>query len=275
MHVPPKMIRAVAMVARAPGQGLALVLLIGTFLASRAIFLDRDLPSWGVAQLQPLDEFVYTISAFDLYRYGSTAHRVVDFVPSDALPTSLLENVMTAITLALFGNNYYGLRVASVIAGAGVFVTLYVLLRRHASPAGTSPQRGLAGALPLLFLGYLVADFGFDMAARVAEPSIFQMLAMVLVLLAASSRADRQPSAAWAFALGAIATAAWLFVYTFNSFVAAAVLLTLVVESYHGGVRTWGQGEAMRSNVPSSVTKPAFKDGFRIRINSISLLNIG
>ena len=229
--------RAITLICRAPGHAVAFVLLTGGFLVSRMIFLDRDLPPWSVAQLQPIDEFFYTISGFDLYRYGWIAHRVVDYVPTDAEPTSLLENAMTAIALALFGNNYYGLRVASVCAGLSAFVILYFLLRRHVPPAKTSVEDGLAGVLPLLLLGYLVADYGFDMAARVAEPTIFQILAMALVLIAFSSWPSPQPSIARAFWLGAIAAAAWLFVYILNAFVVAAVLLTLVVESRVGGMR--------------------------------------
>jgi hypothetical protein len=230
--------RAIKLVGPIPGHAAALVVLALAFLVSRVIVLDRDLPPWSVAQLQPLDEFYYTISSFNLFRYGSVAHRVVDYVPTDAAPLSLLENAMTAITLMLFGNNYYGLRMASVFAGLGTLIILYVLLRRHLAPPDTSPSvLGLAGVLPVLLLSYLVADYAFDMAARVAEPSIFQILAMVLVLFAVSSWPRRKPSMVRAFSLACIAAGAWLFVYIFNFFVVPAVLLTLVVESSTCGIR--------------------------------------
>src|SRR5216684_5340415 len=112
MQVSPALTRAITLIVRAPGNAVAFVLLTGAFLVSRALFLDRDLPPWSVAQLQPIDEFFYTISAFDLYRFGWIAHRVVAYVPTDAEPTSLVETAMTALALVLFGNNYYGLRVA-------------------------------------------------------------------------------------------------------------------------------------------------------------------
>jgi hypothetical protein len=198
------------------------------FLASRVLFLDRDVPRYDFTAIQPIDELFYTIPAFNLYHYGGMAHSVVSFIPSDGSAANLLENAMTALTLVFFGNNYFGLRMASVIAALGVAALLVAMIRRETgSPAGA-----------LIALVYLVCDFSFNVAARVAEPTIFRMLAMVAVLFVAS--AWKPSSASWiarAVVMGMLAVAALVFVYTYNAFIVPAVFLMLLIEAWPLGLR--------------------------------------
>lgn len=204
----------------------------------RSIFLDRDLPSYQVSQLQPIDEFFYTIPAFNLFHYGSMTHQVVPYVPTDGFPLNIVENLMTWLTLAAFGNDYYGLRMASVIAALGVFLLLFTVLRRNVRPtsAVTSGDRWPA-IIALLWLVYLLFDFAFAVSAGVAEPTIFRMLGMVVLMAVASSWPRQHPGLARPFMLGMLATAAWLFVYFYNAFLLPAMLLTLVAEGLKGGWR--------------------------------------
>lgn len=208
------------------------------FLATRSIFLDRDQPPFDVSQLQPIDEFFYSIPAFNLFHYGSLTHQVVPYVPSDGSPLDFLENVWTWLTLELFGNNYFGLRMASVFAALGVFLLLFVVLRRQmplpvAGSIGDSRRR----AIGLLWMGYLLFDFAFAVSARVAEPTIFRMFAMVALVAVASIWTRKGSGLERPFALGWLATAACLFVYIYNAFLIPAMLLTLLVDGLADGRR--------------------------------------
>jgi hypothetical protein len=137
-----------------------------------------------VTQIQPIDEFFNTTPAFNLYHHGSLAYQVVSFIPPDGSPVNLLQNAMTFATLLVLGNNYYGLRMASVLAGLGVFVLLYLLVRRESNPSASEASALNREGVPLLALAYLVSDFSFNVASRADEPTIFRMLAMTVVLVA-------------------------------------------------------------------------------------------
>jgi hypothetical protein len=198
------------------------------FIASRVLFLDRDVPRYDFTAIQPIDELFYTIPAFNLFHYGGMAHSVVAYIPSDGSAANLLENVMTALTLFVFGNDYYGLRMASVLAALGVALLLVAMIRRE-----TGSQ--LVAALALV---YLVCDFSFNVAARVAEPTIFRMLALVAVLFVAFVwRPDGASWVARAVVMGFLAIAALVFVYTYNAFVVPAVFLMLLLEAWPLGLR--------------------------------------
>ncbi|MDQ6878288.1 MAG: hypothetical protein M3082_11500 [Candidatus Dormibacteraeota bacterium] len=215
-----------------------LLMLVVAFLATRVANLDSDLPPFKIAELQPIDEFFYTIPAFNLYHYGSMDHRVVAFIPTDGAPLNLLENVMTFGTLLAFGNNYYGLRMASVLAGLGVLLLLYFVLRRETPLGGAPTTPWLAEAVPLLWVAYLVADFAFGTMARVVEPTIFRLLGVAAVLFMASVwRGGPSSSSLRAFTFGLVAVSACLYIYIYNFFIIPAVLVMIFGESVGAGLR--------------------------------------
>jgi hypothetical protein len=230
------MTRIKAAVSARPGEFVAATALTAAFVVVRSIFLDRDLPPYAISQLQPIDEFFYTIPAFNLFHYGSMTYQVVPYIASDGSPLNYLQNLMTWLTLMAFGNNYYGLRMASVLAALGVFLLLFVVLRRQAPISAT---RNIGGSWPttmgLLWMGYLLFDFAFAVSARVNEPTIFRMFAMVALIAVATLWPRERSGLARPFALGWLATAAFVFVYVYNAFLVPAILLTVLVDGLAGG----------------------------------------
>jgi hypothetical protein len=211
---------------------------VALFVVSRALFLDRDVPRYSISQIQPIDEFYYTIPAFNLFHHGSLAYQVVPYIPTDGAPLNLLQSVLTSLTLLVFGNNYYGMRMASVLAGIVIFVLLFLILRREVASGADGAKGWVIQATPLLCLVYLVSDFSFNVTARVADPSISRMLAMVLVLFVVSVWPQRGSPSMWrAFALGFLGTAAFVYVYAYNPFIFPAVVVTLIVEALPWGWR--------------------------------------
>lgn len=123
------------------GVGLFL-LLCALFFISRVAFLDSDLPPWDVCQYQPIDELYYSITAFNIYHYGDILHKVIPYVESDSSTENLLGNLLASITLFLFGNNYYGMRMSSVLAAFFIFVMMYFTLKNYLFDASSCSESG-------------------------------------------------------------------------------------------------------------------------------------
>ena len=47
------------------------ILLFFLFIISRLLFLDEDLPPWGIINYQPIDEGSYAILALNQYNYDA------------------------------------------------------------------------------------------------------------------------------------------------------------------------------------------------------------
>lgn len=193
---------------------------LALFLASRLAFLDADVPRYDVTGYSPVDEFYYNQLAFEVSERTPT---LLGFdIDQDLEARNLAQAYLTSLTLAVFGDNYYGLRIPSVLAGLLVFFFwLRLCLRRF----------GFAGAT--LFGLLLLTDFGFILSNRVAEPTIIRLAATTLVLwYLLATGATQEPRRM--MTLGFLSAAAWLFVYPTNIFLMPAGLLTCLVLSHPG-----------------------------------------
>lgn len=203
---------------------VAMGTIIATFILSRVANLDADAPTFFLAFYSTPDEMYWTIAAFNLFHHGSWIFRPFEFLPPDELPFTQLQNFLTFLSLELFGNNFFGLRMPAVFCGAVVAAsTLYCIWDR----AAVSEWRAVVTMLCAI---YLLADFFFLQSNRFNEPTIFSMatiaLGMVLVCKSGNSvgRSALAVSALW----GALAAASVVFVYVYNVFFAAALGVTLL-----------------------------------------------
>lgn len=195
----------------------------------------------------PIDEFYYTIPAFNLYHYGEVNHDVVPFIKDQNTPWNVLQNWITYHTLSFFGNNYYGLRMAAVLSAISILMLMFLILRKLLyadSNRGEKSERGKPFYGPehetLMFLVlYLLCDFSLMIAGRVAEPTIFRMLALVMtiyagIIVSESTSYDRK----WiAFLLGFLSLAAVLYVYIYNAFIFIGFAATVYIWSSPKGWR--------------------------------------
>lgn len=185
------------------------------FLVSRLAFLEADVPRYDVTGYSPVDEFYYNQLAFEVRERTPT---LLNFdMDQDLESRNLAQAYLTALTLGLFGDNYYGVRLPSVLAGLAVFVFwLRLILRRF----------GLAAAI--LFGLLLLTDFGFILSNRVAEPTIIRLLATSLVLwYVLKAPAASRPR--MMLTLGFLTAIAWLFVYPTNIFLVPAGFLVCLM----------------------------------------------
>ena len=229
-------------------QLIIIVCLAFLFVLSRSVFLDRDLPPGKISSYIPIDEFYYTIPGFNLYQYGETIHSVVPEIIGDLQPTNILENIVTAIFLSIFGNNYYGLRMGSVFSALLVFVftflVLWALIIDNGSPKNNMQIQNKildANAFIIIYacMLYLLFDFSFLVAGRVAEPTIFRMLVMVILIYISTMPFVQGPlTNKWYSAFfGFIGMAAVVFVYIYNLFVFCALGVSVFFWAQKRGIR--------------------------------------
>lgn len=214
---------------------LIFIVLLTIFIFSRSMYLDRDLPPNGISSYITMDELYYTIPAFNLFHQGEVIDNTVPLLDTysskDMQPVNILENLFTYVSLIIFGNNYYGLRFASTIAALISFILIYLVLRRILNNGSTRINHVL-----YFVMVYLLFDFAFLMAGRVAEPTIFRMMAMLAVIYIASLScfSGTLESIYRSMLLGFISMATVLFVYLYNVFIFVAMLATVIVWAKKG-----------------------------------------
>jgi len=201
------------------------LVVIAAFLTSRMIYLDQDMPVWTFVFYAPTDEPYYTIPAFNLYYFGTWTKRVFDFLPADENPFLAIQNLLTYAGLLAFGNNYFGVRVASVACGAVVFIcTAWSVSNVH------THNRSWRAFVVACTAVYMFVDFFFLQSNRINDPTSFMMaatsLCMVMVILL-----DRHASRSLVTSLifGMIAGLIVTFVYVYMIYVAAALGTTIAI----------------------------------------------
>jgi len=175
--------------------------------------LDSDIPTWENSHYSPIDEFYYTTESFDIVE-GVHAPDGKLLSPQYSA-YNIVEQLVTAGTLYILGDNYYGLRTPSVLAGLAVLILFYLLVLN---------RFGLAYAISFSLL--LISEQSFTLATRIAEPTIFRMAAAAALLLIFAKQDYTQK-----YQLRAIGFAtcfAWLFIYPTNAFLGLFALATII-----------------------------------------------
>ena len=125
------------------------------YFITRILFLESDLPPWNISYYQSIDELYYTIGAFNLYHYGDYDVKLIDYISEPKYVVNYFMEIFVAISLKIFGNNYFGLRMASVLSGAIILLFIYLTLKE--SFQDNKNNRIVA----ILILLYLIFDFSF------------------------------------------------------------------------------------------------------------------
>jgi hypothetical protein len=215
------------------------IAIVVAFLVTRLPFLDADIPEWLLTRYAPIDEFGYTVPAFNLVEYGAWIHQAAPWAPIEGPPINALQNLMAAVTMWVGGDSYWGLRASSVVFGLVAFLALVAVTRRQTDEAVAHGEaaRWLGSLVVIAAAVLLLVDFSSLLSGRIVEPTISRLAAAAVVVLLVSQGVffgpDHGPRRTAAF--GALATAAVLFVYIYNAFVVAAALLLVVWWAWRAG----------------------------------------
>lgn len=198
------------------------------YFISRITFLDSDVPLWDISYYQPIDEFYYSLGAFNLYHHGEYNFQHFSFINEPKYITNYLTELMVFISLKIFGNNYYGLRMASVFAGFFIIVLLFSILQLYQKKL----QKDYSKRIFVLLLIYMIIDFSFLLSNRIIEPTIFRILAFMLVFFLSIKMTDNKMTLYKSFFLGILAFSSMGYVYITNLFIIPALGLYILVSSY-------------------------------------------
>lgn len=186
--------------------------LLALYLVSRLLFLDADLPHWLVSYYAPIDEFYYTLTAFNVVEgvHAPEGGRILE----QFWFFNILQQLVTILGLLLAGDTYLGLRGPSVLAGLVVAGCFHWLVLKRFGVA-------VATAFSLL----LIAECSFLLATRTAEPTIFRLAAASLLLVYCVRK--ERIGCGDALRIGVFSALAWLLVYPTNAFLGLFGLLVV------------------------------------------------
>lgn len=155
-------------------------ILLGIFLL-RIIHLDLDLPGFGIAFYQPIDEGIYSRMALNLYNSGNLySNGAYALTTSPTFRTNVFGNIAQFLSMKLLGDNYYGFRFPYFLAALGMAVLLLKIVNmilKESQMIQKNRKIILIGAA-----AYIIFDFSFLMGSRVVENSILRALIVVIMI---------------------------------------------------------------------------------------------
>jgi hypothetical protein len=226
-------------VVRRWGPAIGFIGIVIAFLVTRLPYLDADIPVWELTQYSPIDEFGYTVPAFNLVHYGTWVHQAAPWAPVEGLPMNVVENVAAAISMSSVGYDYWGLRASSIAFGLLAFLCMAAIVRRQVVEAqrvaGVPSWLALAvtsGAVVLL-----LADFSFILSARIIEPTVTRLAvaAAVVYLVSRGMFLGERHGLMRSGAFGVVIGAAVIFVYIYNLFLLPAALASVAWWAFRSG----------------------------------------
>lgn len=213
---------------------LIFVISFVTFYMLRVIALDADLPSYGKTGFQQVDEGSYSYLALNKINYGViNPDNIIEEVEQYTAPhlrTNFLGNLFTFAGLKILGDNYYGLRVGSVLCMFLNFVALYCLL-------GIIDKRYMIGKAYIKWgvMFFMLFDFMLTVASRVVEPSVYRMFALEIILIMYFIMDDNR--LVKPFLLGLVSVFSVFGIYITNLFIVLACITTLIFATYKKGIK--------------------------------------
>lgn len=171
--------------AKKSWKGIVFYTLLTLLYFSRALFLESDLPPWGVITYQPIDEGTYANLALNLINFGSIDPNAYyqgqyEFLMQSHVICNLIGNFFVGISLMVFGDNYFGLRMGVVVIGYLILILFCLTISELRKAYGAKEKSPLTMAFLVILA--LVASFVFFNATKAVEPSIFRLLFVQLIV---------------------------------------------------------------------------------------------
>ena len=226
-------------VVRRWGPAIGFIAIVIAFLVTRLPYLDADIPVWELTQYSPIDEFGYTVPAFNLVHYGTWVHQAAPWAPVEGLPMNVVENVAATITMRMIGYDYWGLRASALAFGLVALLCMVGIVRRQVVDAQRLDR--IPSWLALVVMGgavvLLLADFSFILSARIIEPTVTRLAvaAAVVYLVSRGTFLGERHGLKRSGAFGVVIGAAVIFVYIYNLFLVPAALATVAWWAFRSG----------------------------------------
>lgn len=212
-------------------KAILMIILCLVLFFIRVINLDADVPNWGMTHYMPIDEGSYVLMALNKYDYGSIdpSYLFDGIAPYVApqLRNNLIGNLITYASLRLFGDNYYGLRLPSVLYASILFCCIAFLMYKIFKKS--TYQKTYNKILGIFIFLMLLFDFDLLVSSRVCENSLLRAVFVIIVLLLFDLLKKYEFKRY--FVITFIATISVFLVYITNVFLILAIGITLITET--------------------------------------------
>lgn len=214
-------------------------ILIGLFVFSILFFLTRlyliekDIPPMDISGYAQVDECYYALPALDKIKYGDFYFSYKDKFTkhSTFFGSSTLLNIICIFCLKLFGNNYWGLRFASLLISVCVLFFLFYLFKKVVKENQIS-HSDFIWKIGIALLFIIGSDFSFLFSNIVIEPTLIRTFIMILIIFIVHALFQRSiVSDKIYFFLGSLSLFAWVFVYLTNLFIPVSVCLIIIINN--------------------------------------------
>ena len=120
---------------------------------TRGFLLESDLPPWGVIAYQPIDEGIYANLALNFINFDSINPNdyyagQYEYLMQSHMICNVVGNFFTALSLLVFGDNYFGLRMGVVFIGYLILILFCLTINELRKTYGAEEK----GALTMAFL---------------------------------------------------------------------------------------------------------------------------
>lgn len=186
-------------------------------LILKLFIIDIDPPGWAISQYAAIDEYYYVHNAYNLYEIGNP-------FGSDSpmlFGNPMLTNILTYLSLNVFGDNYLGLRFSSFIFGFSSYILLFSLLRRVKINSYI-----ICGILLFTIFNFTIANSNF-----IVEPSVSRIFCILLSIYFILKWKEKPSSRTSILVLqSAIISLLWIFSYPTNAFVMLGFYIVMVLD---------------------------------------------
>lgn len=147
----------------------------------RIINLECDLPPFGIAYYQAIDEGLYSKMAINLYKYGSMTN-TGDFFLTIApnYQVNIIANIIQYISMLIFGNNYYGFRIGYFLVAYITFRLQIIICQEIAKKFDWDNATSRWIILGICF--FILTDFSYLLMSRTVENSCFRACSLAIAI---------------------------------------------------------------------------------------------
>lgn len=192
---------------------------------ARGLLLESDLPPWGIIAYQPIDEGIYANLALNFINFGSINPNdyyagQYEYLMQSHMICNVVGNFFTALSLLIFGDNYFGLRMGVVFIGYLILILFCLTINELRKVYGREDKNAIIMALLLVVA--LLASFVFFNATKAVEPSISRLLLIQLIVFCLVKR--NMLTQIKGVLVGFLVFVAIFFVYVTNLFMGIPVI---------------------------------------------------
>lgn len=212
---------------------LIFMLLIVAVFSVRLIHLDQDMPDINVSFYNPGDEGIYNTTAINTIAYGTKDPSEGEFpyYTADSVKLNLINHYVTVLSMKLFGDNFWGLRMPAILYSALSLLLLCLSMDCLCKENHVEVEKK-RGAI-LLASAVFTLSFQYMLASRTNEPSTLRML-FTLLTIYAFFKLNHRPLLKYSVCM-LIATISIFQVYVTNLFLYLALGVTLLFDlSWNG-----------------------------------------